>query len=272
MNILLTGASGFIGKHIANFLEGKKHSVFRITRKELDLTSSKMVENFTKNFAEKIDLVIHLAAKLVDSKQGDDEQIKVFYENIEITRNMVALIKNLKPKKLINFSSIAVYPNVDGKFSEESQVKMSGNAECMYGLAKFCSENIFDFFLKDQLPISHLRVSQVYGEGMRSDRIISIMIEELKKNNSVTVFGNGERRSDFIAIEKLLKLVGKFIDYDIPGIYNVGDESMSYLELAQKVLKEHGNSKSQIIKKSSGIKSNFRLDINKLKKALKNYL
>lgn len=281
MNILITGANGFIGSHISNSLETNSHQIFRVVREnyqnlknviESDLTKInspiKIIEELKTN---KIDIIIHLAAKLTDSTQNKINQVSLLDDNINITKNVINLIKTLKPRKLINFSSIAVYPNIDGTFSEESQIKMSGNSECIYGLAKFCSENMFDFILNDQLCISHLRVAQVYGNGMRSDRIISILIQELKEKNTVTVYGNGERESNFINIKKLINILGYFINYDINGIYNIGDEPLSYLQLADKIVKEYGNHHSAIIKKPEGSTAKFKLNTSKLEKIISKY-
>jgi nucleoside-diphosphate-sugar epimerase len=201
--------------------------------------------------------------------QDKIEDLGVFYDNLKITEGLVELAKILKPKKLINFSSIAVYPNVDGKYSETSPIRPSVNTECLYGLSKFCSENIIDFMLrKENMIIAHLRSSQVYGEGSRSDRIIPLMLEELKRKNVITVFGSGERVSNFIHVDKLTEIVELFIKKDIKGIFNIGDEQLSYLELARRLIKEYGNKDSRIIKERRGSRAKVYIDIGKLKKVL----
>lgn len=280
MNIIVTGANGFIGKHICSFLEKQSHKVFKIVREnknnlentiELDLTNKNAVLNFIEDFQKnnKIDIIINLASKLANVEQNEDEQLQVLIDNIKITKNIVSLVKELKPQKLINFSSIAVYPNIDGDFDEKSQIKMSANAECMYGLSKFCSENIFDYMLKNQdITVSHLRVSQVYGDGMRQDRILSIMKQELQEKNTITVFGEGQRESNFINVNKLTELLNYFINNNIHGIYNVGDELLSYLQLAEKIISKNGNNDSIIIKKIEGSRSKFHLNTDKLTKTI----
>ena len=285
MNILVTGASGFVGRHLCNFLESKSYNVFRISRKkeidqnnilELDLLDQNAVINFEKEFKETIDIVIHLASKLANPGQNQAEQLQVLSDNISITNNLVLLIKKLEPKKLINFSSMAVYPNIDGVFDEKSEIKMSENTDCLYGLAKFCGENILNSFLGEQnMIISHLRISQIYGDGMYDNRIIPVMKKELRLENKITLFANGERVSNFINIKKLMEIIDFFVSKDTAGIYNVGDESLSYLQLAQKIIAESGNSKSVITKKEGAKKEKsfapkFYLNIEKLTKTIKN--
>ena len=195
------------------------------------------------------------------------DNIDILYQNIKITESVLEIARILKPKKIINFSSIAVYPNKDGIYSELSETRPSVNTECLYGLSKYCSENLLDFFTrKENVIISHLRVAQVYGEGMREDRVISIMRNELRKNNTITVFGKGERTSNFIDIHKLLSIVEVFLTKDLPGIYNIGEKNMSYLDLARMLIKNYGNKNSKIIKKSSGLRVKFKLDTRKVEK------
>ncbi len=276
MNILITGANGFIGLHLCNYLKTQKvNTIYKIGRKniyseinffESDLSKKNSVSVISNNLKnKKIDVIVHLASRLVGSNQCIDDQIKVFDENINITKNMVEITKFLKPKKIINVSSIAVYPNIDGNFKEESQIDMSNNSECFYGLSKFCSEIFFNFTLsKFNINVLNLRIAQVYGNGMRDDRIFSIMCDELKKNNSITVHGNGERLSNFINIDKLIYFFNIFIKGDYNGTFNVGDQNISYLKLASLIKKQFGNKSSKIIKINKGIKSKFKLNCNKL--------
>lgn len=278
MNILITGSGGFVGSHLSSSI-GEKHKVFKIISSKgfphhkneisVDLRDKEEVISRFIVFKEsyKIDTIIHLASCLASIQNINN--LSILHNNLKITETIVHLCKLLKPKKLINFSSIAVYPNSDGVYSESSNVKPSENTDCLYGLSKFCGENILSFMLRNEdVIISHLRLAQVYGEGMRSDRIISVMKQELAENNSITVFGDGERVSNFIHINRLVEIVGLVIEKPLNGIYNVGDEKMSYFELAQRVIEEYGNEKSIIIKKKQGSRSKFIFDTSKLQRAI----
>jgi nucleoside-diphosphate-sugar epimerase len=276
-NILITGVSGFIGKHLYRHLS-RRHNVYGIARRENksvpagnmiigDIRIKGAMRACFKKFTKKnsIDIVVHLASRLASSK--DMEDMSVYYDNIRIAESLVEISRIVRPEKIINFSSIAVYPNKNGTYREESEIKTSGNTECLYGLSKFSCENILDFMLRNEdIDIVHLRVSQVYGDGMRDDRIFSIMHDELKKYNRISVFGDGERVSCFISIEKLLKKVDLFIKKDVNGIFNICDEHFSYYELAQRIVMKYGNKESRIIKVSGGSRSKFYLNTKKADK------
>lgn len=274
-NILITGGGGFIGRNLRDCLEGK-YNIFTLDPKiknkkdcdtiRLDLTNRRKVKSFFSRFSKKrkINIIIHMAGAMASA--DNINELAVLNANLKITEGLIETAKILKPGKIINFSSIAVYPNTDGWYDESSEIRPSANTDCLYGLSKFCSEEILNFTLrKEKTIISHLRISQVYGKGMRQDRVIPAMLKELKKKNTITVFGAGERVSNFIHIEKLLKIIEVFIDTNLPGVYNIGYENISYLNLAKRLIREHGDKKSKVFKKSKGARARFYLDTSKLK-------
>ncbi len=273
MNIIITGAGGFIGIHLCDLLS-KNYKVFKIYSSSntasdnnsyaVDLTDRKMVDNLISVLSmKKFDVIIHLASQMASEENIED--LMILKENFAIMENIVFLVKTIKPKVFINFSSMAIYPNISGLFTENSLPNPQKNTDCIYGLSKYCSEVIFEFLLRNEnIRIAHLRVGQVYGDGMRKDRIIPIMRKELEENNTITVFGNGKRESNFIEIKKLMKRVEYFLQHDVSGIYNVGDQNLSYYDLAKKVVKQYGNDESTIVKQPNGSKEKFNLDLSKL--------
>lgn len=278
MNILITGASGFIGKILCDKLS-KRHDAPKLSRVDisnkgmslkLDLTDKRAVVSYFNRFKKTghIDVIIHLASRMMS--QNDMENLDVLYTNLKITEGLIEIVKITNAKKLINLSSMAAYPKIDGSFSEESQTKVSLNTDCLYGLSKICAENLIDFYLRGRnMVISHLRAAQVYGEGMRGDRLVPVFRKELSEKNVITVFAEGRRTSNFIEVEELCNIIKLFLEKDIPGVFNVGGENLSYLEMAKKVIRESGDRNSKIIKVKKGSRTRFVLDTSKLKKALK---
>ena len=86
--------------------------------------------------------------------------------------------------------------------------------------------------------------------------------------NTITLFGNGERESSFIEINKLVQTIELFIEHEISGVYNVGDDNLSYFKLAKKIVEQYGNAESKIVKHPNGNKGKFNLDTTKLQKIL----
>lgn len=277
MKILITGSNGFIGKNLSIHLE-KNHTVYKLKRNAggiydnltilVDLTDTEAIKNkFNNELANlQIDAIIHCAAIL--TFENDKENLSVLHQNNAITYNLIYLAEKLNVKKVINFSTIGVYPNTDGIYTENSAVKTYLNAECIYALSKFCSEELISYYLKNTKVIN-IRLSQTYGEGMRNDRIYAIYLKELIENNVITVWGNGERTSNFISINYLLTVIDKIIiSNNMEGVYNLGEENISYLQLAQKIIQKFGNSESRIVKLDKGIKSKVVIDCTKINNSL----
>jgi len=270
MNILITGAGGFIGKHLGNALK-QNHNIINIYNGDLfvknylnyscDLLNTNHINSFLSENLD-IDIIIHTASKLGASR--DNEELSIFYENIKMYDNLAIIIKHFKPFKVINFSSIAVYPNKNGHYFEDSEIRPSVNTEGMYGLSKFCGENILDFLHK-QFKIVHLRIAQVYGEGMREDRIFKVMQQELKQTNIITVFAEGLRVSNFIHIDTLIEKVILFINCEVSGIFNIGEKNLSYKDLALNIIELYGNSDSKINLIKEGVSSKCYINTDKLK-------
>ena len=120
MRILITGAGGFLGRHLAIHLRDNNELIMTGRRwtegsEELDLCSDESVDRFIQNTqAGIIDGLIHTSSKMMSTGLSNEEQFDVLDSNIKITRNVVKIIQKLKINTLINCSSMAVYPNKDG--------------------------------------------------------------------------------------------------------------------------------------------------------------
>jgi len=273
MNILVIGASGFIGRNICEKI-GIDNNIIAISRSSkiikgaatvinCDLLQKESAIKKIKNSIQQEELfIINLASELASNETKNN--IDVLINNIKITETVAEIVKNIGAKRLINISSMAVYPNIDGIFSEESATWMASNEDCLYGLSKFCSENILSFFLRDEdVSVAHLRVAQVYGYGMRQDRIMPMMKKELAETRKITIFGNGDRVSCFISIEKLCEKVAFMLANKEVGIFNVGEQNMSFLEVANLVLNQSFTSTDDIVIKNGNYNPKFFLDYSK---------
>ena len=236
MNILVTGSSGFVGRNICNEIV-KKNSIIGIYNKnnknksysniKLDLCENLEPSEIRAIFkGEKIHSVIHLAGLLADKKNF--RNFNLFEKNIKITRNLIDICKVIKPKSFINFSTMSVYPDISGAYDEKTVFRINNNVDFLYGFSKYCSEILFENYFKNlhKINFCNLRVSQIYGEGMNQTRIIPIMKKELRDKNSITVFGNGLRMSNFIHIDKLSKYIVFILSKKLKGTYNIGDENI----------------------------------------------
>jgi len=274
--ILLTGANGFIGRNLYAGLR-REHKVIRLSwpkyrdpdSKDIffaDLANSAETKKVASKLMRfKIDTVIHTAFILC--KPGDGKNFAYLDLNNRITENMSWLSENLGCRVLVNLSSIAVYPNKSGRYDEESETSMSGNTECLYGLAKFSSEMIFSFMLKDKSEVVNLRMGQVYGSGMQDDRLIGVFRKELSEKNTITLLGRGKRCSNFIYIDDVVAGVRKVLSRPVAGTYNLGCcRNFTYRQIADEIIYGLGDKSSRIILCSKGSMAKAEISTGKFNK------
>lgn len=270
--ILITGVSGFIGKHLYHYLSNE-HLVTGISRTAMqlercftvDLSDKEAVAEFFKG--RRFDVVIHLAAITANKNNLADPLLLL--NNLQLSANLAGALKQNPTGHLINFSSSSVYDNYSGHCNEKSPTDPSNNADGLYGLAKLSSETLFNLLLKNT-AITHLRVPMVYGKGMDDSRMHTTFSKELKETNTITVFGGGQRIISHINVDDLAEKVFGVIKGKITGLFNVSGESVSTFELAQNIIKEQGNSGSSIKTVEEGSKATLIVDGSKLNALLKN--
>ncbi|RJR38290.1 MAG: NAD(P)-dependent oxidoreductase [Desulfobacteraceae bacterium] len=274
--VLLTGANGFIGRHLHQAL-AETYRVVRVVRPRqaggeeedcirADLSGPDVVEPLISSLPVKeYKAVVHLAAVLC--RPGDWDNPACFELNNAITMNMVRIARALSCETFVNFSSLAVYPNETGLYDENSKVDMSGNTECLYGLSKFNSEILFRYLLRSAMKVVNLRVTQVFGPGMQEDRLLGILLKELREENRITLFGNGERVSNFLYVGDLVQAVLAVLRKPLAGTYNLGNEkNRSYLDLARDVLAAVGREDSRIVLQEKGIRAKVEIDTKRFER------
>jgi nucleoside-diphosphate-sugar epimerase len=163
MNILVTGATGFIGRHLTAALS-KTYSVRCLVRKSSDITTLKdlnvditygdlLVKESLGPALDGIDLVYHLSGEVYSRRKRD------YYEgNVFATQNLLEACKGKGTKRIIFLSSISVYkPDSKGTLLNEE-------SECepitIYGKTKLEAERLIK---KSSIPWVIVRGPIVYG-------------------------------------------------------------------------------------------------------------
>jgi nucleoside-diphosphate-sugar epimerase len=248
MNCLITGNDGFLAKNLINFLK-KKYDVFSISRKRINKNKTKVLflnlskRNCLKKIKiKKIDYIIHVASIMMTKKMSEE---KIVSQNLNIINNLINLIKLISFKKIINISSISLYPSKDGNYRESSQVNFLNNTDYPYAFSKYVSEKKIDTNFPKK-KILHLRVAQIIG-NKKDSSIISSLKKEIKKKNSISVFGNGERILNLIHISKLLIYIDLSIKKNLYGVFNVSDYSINLQNIAKILKNKYGNFKTKIL-------------------------
>jgi UDP-glucuronate 4-epimerase len=247
MNILITGAAGFIGSHLCEVLIGK-HKIFGLDNfcdfydpqikrnniKSLQQNSNfKLLETdirdenvlkeiFSKN---EFDLVIHLAAMAGVRPSIADPQLYTEV-NINGTVNLLEVCKKHKIKKLNFSSSYSVYGNnrkvpfyendpVDHPISPYASTKKAGELIC------------HTYHHLHKISVICLRFFTVYGPRQRPDLAIHKFTRLILNGKPIPVYGDGSTQRDYTYIDDIIDGLLKAIEFIQEGnkyeIFNLGE-------------------------------------------------
>lgn len=132
----ITGANGFLGSYLSQYLENKKYRVLRLSRSsEID---SKFKYHLNKNLDEKIiemsDILIHCAFNRKDTNVDSKN------ENLNAVKTLIEQIKKIKSTvKFINISSTSAYENAKSaygmiKYQIEKEVNLNNGINIRPGI------------------------------------------------------------------------------------------------------------------------------------------
>jgi len=170
MNVLVTGATGFIGKHLVEDLKAlNKYNIFCLVRnlkkaEALKVFGVKLIHadisdeaSLQKVLNFKIDLIFHCAGYVENKNPHLLHKI-----NVIGTRNICELALKLSVKRLVYLSSVAV---VSGNNQPILKEDMPYSAPNVYGKSKIEAEKKVLSYREKGLPVVIIRPCVVYGEA-----------------------------------------------------------------------------------------------------------
>lgn len=261
IKVLLTGASGFIGKTLSSYLEKLGYQVLKFTRELGDIANKTSWESI-----EKTEFVIHLASRnfVPDSWKESSE----FLES-----NVVGTSRALEYAKIHNAKTIYVSAYLYGTPTDlpiNENHPISPNNP--YALSKFLAEEVCKFhanFLEQSITI--LRLFNVYGPGQRTEFLIPTLVSQCLNGNVISVLDLKPKR-DYVFIEDVLDAIQKGMN-KAGGlqIYNIGS-GLSYsvkeiIDIIQKICGSNLPVKSQDVVRPNEI-NDVVADISRARKNL----
>lgn len=240
-NVLVTGAAGFIGSTMLDFLSAKKYTVYGIdnflTGKKDNIQHSSYQDfkilDLAANLTElhhliqqwNIDTIFHFAA-LPNIQQSLDQTSLTHTHTLTSTVNLLEAIKNTSVNKFIFSSTSAVYGNCS-VFPTHEQVEI--NPLTPYALQKSMCEQYIKMYT-DLYAMSAvcLRYFNVFGERMTNTgaykSVVSIFKEHKDMNLPLPITNDGEQRRDFVYVQDVVNanyLCG-ITDTKKFNIFNIG--------------------------------------------------
>jgi UDP-glucuronate 4-epimerase len=260
MNILVTGAAGFIGSHTSEkFLSGghsvvgidnfdpfyprhfKWHNIRSLQDRrgfhfyEGDILDKKFLDELFNR--EKFDVVVHLAAKA--GVRPSMDHIEEYYQtNVTGTVNILEKMRTKGVTRMLFASSSSIYGNnIKTPFSESDPVEnpispyASTKKSCELLCHVYCHLYGFD--------ISCLRFFTVFGPRQRPDLAIHKFTRLIDQGKAIPFYGDGNTARDYTYVSDITDgidcALGKLKGYNI---YNLGESRVVLLRDLIKVLEE----------------------------------
>jgi len=247
MKILVTGATGFVGRHVINELLKYNHQVIAATRK-VDLKSSgdKLKYTFldidnldlTQNYFAQLgcpDLLIHLAWQGLPNYKSLFHFEDNLIAHYSFLKNMV--VNGLK--NMVVTGTCFEYGMKEGCLSED----MITDPKNPYALAKDTLRKfLFELQKKHAFDCKWIRLFYMYGEGQNPNSLLSQLQRALQNGDQVFNMSGGEQERDYLPIEKVAEyIVTIALQNKISGIINCcSNTPIKVKELVENYLKETG--------------------------------
>jgi len=194
--VLVTGASGFVGRELVPFLAERGHTVRAMVRQRsraggladcADIVTGDLLDPESLRAAcEGVQIVIHLAA-VADSSDADLNQAV----NVGGTRNLAEAARAAGVDRVVNFSSTCA-----GRTLRDA-----------YGDSKRLAEHELV-----GLRVTHLRPAMIYGTGSKEWDLFVAVVRRLP---AVPIPGTGRSVLRPVFVSDLLDLVGAVLDRDV---------------------------------------------------------
>ncbi|MFH0884778.1 MAG: NAD-dependent epimerase/dehydratase family protein [Candidatus Micrarchaeota archaeon] len=237
MEDVLVGGSGFVGTHIARSLEKQERRFRILDMRPCDDRLGKFeycdISKPIVSIADGVDTLYHLAA-LRNPRTAQDALEATFTTNVIGTYNVCSWARKRDVKKIVFFSSYAIYGNQSESCSEKTLPSPCNN----YGFSKLQGELIVSNFCRSYgIRCTILRPAPLYGGGLREGLGADLVVKALN-NGRLEFKGSGKQTRQYLHIDDLLDGLAVIAKQQTANvdIYNLGGEtSVSVKEIAELI-------------------------------------
>lgn len=281
--ILVTGGAGFVGSNVVQKLLSVGHTVIvldnfsshtskqnrhQIVSTHETITGDILDKTVLRQcFSNKIDVVIHLAAK-TGVRSSVSKPGAYFKTNLLGTLSILEAMKKHDVHQLIVASSSSVYGNstkipfresdpIDTPISPYAASKISAEAIC----------GTYAYLYKINATI--LRFFTAYGPGNRRDMAAYLFLDAIMKGKKISIFGDGESKRDFTYVGDISEGVLRAVNTPFPlEVINLGNSrSVTVNELIKGL--ENVTGKKARVKYLPGVKTDMAITQACIDKATK---
>jgi nucleoside-diphosphate-sugar epimerase len=285
---LVTGAGGFIGHHLVDYLVRKgrhvrgvdiKHPEYAPTAahefKVLDLRIDKNCAIATAG----VDEIYHLAADMGGIGYITSSHAAITLHNTLINVNMIKAARENNAKRFLFSSSACVYPQYLQTKPDVTPLReddaFPADPEEGYGLEKLYMEKMCQYFSEDWgFPTRVVRFHNVYGplgtyDGGRekAPAAISRKIAGIADGGTIEIWGDGQQTRSFMHVDDCVEGIFRIMQSDYDRPLNLGTDELVTIDqlvdmvaavAGKRVIKRHDPSRPQGVRGRNSDNSRLR--------------
>ena len=261
--VLVTGGAGFLGSHLCEKLLAEGHHVLCVdnyfTGRKDNINHLLGRPNF-EALRHDICFPLYVEINEIYNLACPASPIHYQFDPVQTTKtsvlgaiNMLGLAKRVRAK-IFQASTSEVYgdPTVHPQREEyRGNVNPIGPRAC-YDEGKRCAETLFfDYHRQHKVRVRVARIFNTYGPRMHPNdgRVVSNFIVQALKNESITIYGDGNQTRAFCYVDDLIEGWVRLMNTgdDVTGPINIGNPmEIPVRELAERVIRQVG-SKSKLV-------------------------
>lgn len=241
--ILVTGATGFIGKQVCRVLDERGFDVVALSRsssttgKPWSLDAS-IDENLI--LLKNIDAIVHLAAYLPKNYEDLDQALPCYLVNGLGTLNLLRASEQAGVNQFVFASTCAIYAPTLGETNEKSATIPERAAP--YLASKLAAEAYVSAGgFSTKMVTTTLRLASVYGPGMPNSGLLPACVRQLKTHGHFTVSDGNRYRTDLVHVNDVIESIYSALTHSVSGTFNIASGlSISPYEVATTVARNLG--------------------------------
>lgn len=289
MKILITGAAGYIGSHIAERLQSQGYNVvgldnfsdyYEVSLKEMNASVLKLkgvkIEKIDLRFAEQLgtlttdfEYIFHFAAQPGISASSSFEDY--LSNNVISTKNLLDFaLKNQNLKLFVNIATSSIY-GIHATF-DESVVPTPAS---FYGVTKLAAEQLILVSSRaEKIKACSLRLYSVYGPRERPEKLYTKLIANAFHNIAFPLFKGSEKHLRSFTyvqdiVDGIVSVIGKE-DLVNNEIINLGTEVENTTQQGIEIVEQILNKKIaiEVVNARAGDQMRTKAVIDKARKLL----
>jgi nucleoside-diphosphate-sugar epimerase len=243
MKAIVTGAAGFVGSRLSEYLLDHGDEVVGIDcftdyysprRKEANLAALTTRDGFAlqrldllsaplNTLLEDVDVVYHLAGQPgVRGSWGPDFDPYV-QRNVMGTQRLLEAAREASLWKLVYASSSSVYGNA-ARYPTTEQLRPEPVSP--YGVTKLAAEHLCELYrITSGVPTVSLRLFTVYGPRQRPDMAFYRIVNAALRGEPFLLYGDGQQSRDFTYVDDVVTAMRRAALSPWTGVANIGGGS-----------------------------------------------